>query len=423
MRRRLRYLCLELKKTAGIFPRMLLQAILLMVIIGMIAFCGVKGMQKDPLAVGADIGVVVQEDNVMTRLALGYVENMESVSELCRFVQVSETEGRRMLEQGDIVALVVMPEQLVEGVMDGRNPSVDIIFPKNAQLEAMLFRELTESGAGLLRVAQAQIYGAADTAVEFGLTDELSVMEAEIDSYNLAFALDRLSIYDEETVSPTGRLSVVQHYVSSGIVLFLLLAGMAAYPVMQPGRAALRKQLARAGIGEPWQNICRWLCGLLYLLCLAGALCLLLWGLRLCAPEAAQRLSELLTGGRHRALAAGIRAGVLLAVLAAASAFHTLAYSVSQNRTGGILLIFLFSVTAVYLSGGFVPSALLPVPFRTIGDALPTAWLMRVCGSLLTGDGNGMGSCVVRLCLCTATFYATACALEYFRDRRRDGAD
>ena len=58
---------------------MLLQAILLMVIIGMIAFCGVKGMQKDPLAVGADIGVVVQEDNVMTRLALGYVENMESV--------------------------------------------------------------------------------------------------------------------------------------------------------------------------------------------------------------------------------------------------------------------------------------------------------------------------------------------------------
>ena len=54
---------------------MLLQAIMLMILIGTIAFCGAKGMEKAPLAVQANIGVVVREENVMTKMALSYVEN------------------------------------------------------------------------------------------------------------------------------------------------------------------------------------------------------------------------------------------------------------------------------------------------------------------------------------------------------------
>ena len=97
----------------------------------------------------------------------------------------------------------------------------------------MLLRELTESGSGLLRVAQAQIYGAGDMARAYGLTEQLSGIEAQIDSYNLAFALDRLALYDEETVAVFGSMNVMQFYLASGMVLFLLLAGMAMYPVLQ----------------------------------------------------------------------------------------------------------------------------------------------------------------------------------------------
>ena len=74
-----------------LFPRMLFQAILLMMIIGVIAFCGVRGLERDPLAASIDIAVVVQEDNRMTQMALAYVENMESVSSYCHF-------HRRMVE-------------------------------------------------------------------------------------------------------------------------------------------------------------------------------------------------------------------------------------------------------------------------------------------------------------------------------------
>ena len=415
MKYRMRYLYAELKKTVRIFPLMLFSAMILVLLTGGAAFGAARRMEKEPLAVSVDIGVVVRGDDRITRLALVYVENMESAAKLCRFVQVSEEDGRHMLAEGELAALVVLPEELVEGIMDGRNPSVDVLFPRDARLEAMLFRELAEAGEGLLRVAQAQIYGAGDTAVQYGLTDELSVMEAEIDSFNLAFALDRLALYDEERVSATGRLSVAQHYAASGIVLFLLLSGMAAYSVMQPEPAAFRRQLMRAGVGGLWQNLCRWLCGFLYLLCLAGVLCVVWWGIRLCAPEAAMRLQEILMSAGRRGI--GGRIGMLLLVLAAAASFHCMIYSASGSRTSGILLLFLLSIAAVYLSGGFVPPAFLPGAVRTVGEALPVSWMIRACGSLFAGYGAGTEGCAAWLCLYAVVFEAAACGLERLRSR------
>ena len=383
---------------------MLLQAILLMALIGVIAFCGVKSMEREPLAVNVDIGVVVREDNMMTRMALSYVENMESVSQLCHFVQVSEEEGFRQLERGEIAALVVLPEQLVEGIMNGQNPTVDVVFPKDARLEAMLFRELTESGEGLLRVAQAQVYGAIDTAVEYGLTDQLSVMETEIDSYNLAFALDRLVMYDEETISVTGRMSLLQYYASSGVVLFLLLAGMAAYPVMQREAIVFRKQLARQKVGAVWQCFCKWFCGLLCLGLLAGVAWAFFQLAKVLVPEEAENLLSTLVSGRNRS-PVSIQAGMIFLMLVTVTTLVNMVYNIAGSRTGSILLIFLFSVIMVYLSGGFIPSALMPQTMQAVGAKLPTAYLIRAFGGLLAGYGDGvLRQCVAGMCAYTAVF-------------------
>ena len=384
MRQKMQYLYLEIKKMIGVFPRMLLQAIMLMVLIGTIAFCGVKIMEKEPLAVRADIGVVVREDNRMTRMALGYVENLESASQICHFIQMTDDEGIRSLENGDIVALIVLPEQLVEGIMNGANPSVQVCFPENTGLEAMLLRELTESGAGLLRVAQAQIYGAYDTAAEYGLTERLSVMEGEIDSYNLAFALDRLAVYREKTVSATGKMSILQFYAASGVILFLLLTGMAVYPVVQREPQAFRKQLARQGTGEAWQCFCKWLCGFLCM----GMLGMIAWaGLKivgLFVPETAEKFTSMLSGG-GRGSHVAVQTGVVLLIVITAATLIYLVYSLAGSRSDAILLIFLLSVVMIYLSGGLVPSMFLPKVMQTIGDKLPTAYLIRAAGGILAG--------------------------------------
>lgn len=367
----------------GMFPRMCTQAILLMVLIGTIAFCGAKSMEKEPLAVRADIGVVIREDNMMTQMALKYVENLESASQICHFVELSEEEGFAALKKRECVALIVLPEQLIEGIMNGKNPSVEIYFPQDAGLESMLLRELTESGEGLLCVAQAQIYGAYDTAARYGMMDTLSVMQGEIDSYNLAFALDRLAVYDEETVSVSGRMSIVQFYASSAMILFLMLTGMAVYPVMQRAPSVFRKQLVRQGTGEVWQCFCKWFCGFLCM----GLMCLLtgvlLWAVRLMFPEVSP-VRVLFTGtGGDSHLMARIMSGMMIVVTVSVLIYFI--YSLAEGRTAAVLINFLLSVTMLYLSGGLVLSVFLPEAVQAVGGKLPTAYLIGAAGGILGG--------------------------------------
>ena len=400
----MRYLYTEIRKAVYMFPRMLLQAILLMALIGMIAFCAVKTMDREPLAVRADIGVVVREDDRVTRIALQYVENLESASQVCHFIQMPEEEGFLALEKGEIAALVVLPERIVQGIMDGRNPTVDIFFPKNAGLEAMLLRELTESGAGLLRVAQAQIYGAYDTAAAYGMMEQLSVMETDIDSYNLAFALDRLAVYDTETVSATGQMSVLQYYAASGAVLFLLLSGMALYPVMRREPLAFRRQLARQGTGGIWQGFCQWMSGFVCMELLICVLWLLWTAAGVMAPEAVGKITEALVG-RGSAGSMGMKIGMFLLVTVTVSTYIYLLYSMAGSRTGSILLICLISVVMVYLSGGLIPSVFLSETVQKVGEKLPTAYLIRAVGGLYAGYGAGsLGRCAAGMSGYAAVF-------------------
>ena len=421
MKQKLQYLYIEIKKTFRILPRMLLQAVLLLLLTGMIALGGVKSMEREPLTPGADIAVVVREDNMLTRMALNYVENMESVSRLCRFRQTTEEEGFRLLDKGEVAALILLPEQLVEGIMDGANPTVDIYFPKHAGLEAMLFRELTEAGEGMLRVAQAQIYGADDTAQAYDLTKQLSVMEAEIDSYNLAFALDRLALYDEETVAVFGSMNVMQFYLASGMVLFLLLAGMAMYLVLQREPSVFRRQLERQGTGKGWQCFCQWLCGVLCM----GVHFGLLWAVMALAVKffllASEGMPDTAAGQLMADNAfwypAGVKMGIAALIVMASTAFVYLLHSLAGSRTGGILLVFVCSVAMVYLSGGIVPSVFLPETMQKLGERMPTAYLIQAAGGILAGPGIAVGGeDVAALCFYTVVFVG----VSYFvrgRDR------
>lgn len=404
MRQRMQYLYVEIKKTIAMFPRMLLQAVLLMVLIGVVAYCGTVSMKKEPLAVGIDIGIVVREDNTVTQMALGYVENMESVSQVCSFLQVSEEEGFSLLGHGEIAALIVLPEQLIEGIMNGQNPAVDIYFPKNAGLEAMLLRELTESGAELLRVAQAQIYGAYDTAQAYDLEGQLSVMEAEIDSYNLAFALDRLALFEAQSVSATGQMNIIQFYISSGVVLFLLLAGMAVYPVMQREPQALRQQLKRHGTGNVWQCFCQWICGLLCISLFGGSALALLKIVEMFAADRVEGAYGKLFV-RRGSVPLGVQVGIVLLIMISVTTLVYLLHSAAGSRTSGILLVFLCSIMMVYLSGGLVPSIFLPQAMYAVGDKLPTAYLIRAVGGLFTGYRAGaLGQCMAGMCIYTIAF-------------------
>lgn len=393
---------LELKRTIRQLPVMLAEAVLLFGILGLTAFGAVKFLYQDAPAVQITIAVIEKEENPLTALLLNYVQGMESISELCQFLIVSEEEGLSLLQEGKAAAVLVLPEGMVEGIMDGSNAPVQVYFPKNAGLESALLRELTDAGVQMLRVAQAEIYGIYDTAKAYGALEQLSVLEMDIDTYNLAFALDRLALFRTQEVSAAGNLSIPQYGIASGAVFFLLLLGMACYPMMQPYPVVLQKQLFREGIGAGRQCFGKWLCGvcgmgigsLFFLLAMRGVLTAAGYGAWMPKAGTAQM-------------------GISLLILLCASTFIFLVFQFTGNGTTAILLLFFLTVVMQYFAGGFLPSIFLPDAVQKVGRFLPVTYLIDAAGSLYldTVSPKTLGF----LCLFTVLFGGAAYGIGRWR--------
>ncbi|MBO5208461.1 MAG: ABC transporter permease [Lachnospiraceae bacterium] len=396
---------IEWKHTLKCLPGMLLEAILIVSILAGIAFGAGKLLYQDEPMIQITIGVVEEEENPMTDLMLQYIQSMESISETCQFRLMSKEEAFSLLQEQKLAAVLVLPNQLVEGILTGENTPVQVYFPENAGIESALLKELTDAGVGMLQVAQAEIYGIYDTAKEFGALENLSVLEADINQKNLAFALDRLAIFQTESVSATGGLTVVQYYIASGIILFLLLLGMACYPMMQPYTSVMSGQLSRQGIGVGKQCFGKWLCGFSSLVIgFAGTIvCLIviigvagMWNDSLASAENSGLVSTVSSGSASEEISNYLvefgwqQFGIILLIIACIATFVFFIFQLANSGVTAILALFFLSIVMMYCSGGFLPSVFLPEAIQNIGKILPTTYLIQAAGSLFVSSIDGV---------------------------------
>lgn len=359
-------------------PVMLAEAFVILGLLGAIAYGAVKLLYRDSPVMQITIALVEEQESPLMDMALTYVQGMESISESCRFLTTSKEEGFAMLQEGEAAALVLLPGGVIESILNGSNVPVQVYFPENAGIESALLKELTDAGVRMLRVAQAQIYGIYDTAKEYDALESLSVLEADIDKYNLAFALERLSLFQTQEVSATGTLSMAEYAVASGFILFLLLFGMACYPMMQPYPAVLKKQLIREGVFAGRQCLGKWLCG--FCTMSIGSLC---FGLAVKGGLSLLGHAEWFPKPHNGQIAAWIMTCVL--ILLCITTFVFLVFQMADSTTAAILILFFLSVVMMYASGGFLPAAFLPDAVCKIGRFLPTTYLIEAAGSLYLG--------------------------------------
>ncbi|MDE7284101.1 MAG: ABC transporter permease, partial [Lachnospiraceae bacterium] len=199
-----------------------------------------------------------------------------------------------------------------------------------------------------------------------------------IDMFNLAFALDRLALFKSQHISATGSLTFLQYGIASGSIFFLLLIGMACYPMMQPYPDALRRQLKRSEIGIGRQCFGKWLCGLcsmtlsslFFLFLIKGIMSML--GYSAWLPEIGLR-----------------QMGTAVIILICIATFIFMIFQIANSGSTAILILFFISTLMIYFSGGIMPSAFLPKAVQSIGKILPTTYLIEAVGSMYLGGVKG----------------------------------
>lgn len=219
---------MEYKRAAVMLPSILKRAMMLAAVClaaaGVAVFCAVVVQGDRDEGSRLRVGYTAKADP-LTDLAVSYIQNIESIRSLCSLEAVTEQEGRRLLESGELSALIVLPEDVVNEILSGSNTPAVLYLPERhsgaapgggpGALGSVLLEEIASAGMGMLATAQAEIY--ASDAVLHMLSSEYAPesMYDDINRFNLQMAAGREKLFRTRTLSLTENDTYVVYFGSA----------------------------------------------------------------------------------------------------------------------------------------------------------------------------------------------------------------
>lgn len=371
----------ECKRAVAALPVIMVKAVMLAIIAGVIAFCGQKIMGQSREEAPIKIGYAAQDDR-LTKLAVSFIENMESVKSWCELVPVTEAEGREMLKNGTIAAFLVLPENMVEGIMTGSNEPAGLYIAETGSPYGLVFEELAKAGVGMLKTAQAEIYASGMLTTQFDCgVDELQEIYEEIDRFNLGIVMARENYFKNRTLSVTGNESTTVYYGSALLTLYLVACGLFLGKVLRRSGMEQRMLVKRQSLSVEGM-----LAGRIFIAMGLFLPVLLPFGFLFAIPDFRGQIVLSFSMGS---------VCLLLLSFCFLALWQQFLQLCTANRGTALLCGALSGIFFGYFAGCFVPSALLPQIVVKIASFLPVTYI-RECGVLvLSGTGDAASGILV----------------------------
>ena len=338
------------------------------------------------------IGYVAPED-MLTKLAVSYVEQLESVKSWCSLEKTTVDKGMALLENGALTALLILPDDLVNEILTGSNAPVTVYLPESVDASvtnSKVFEELANAGVGMLQTAQAEIYAAETLAGEAGVKNLLEEMYYDINRFNLSIALTRESLWENISLSVTGNHTYAVYYGSAFFAIYLLVAALFIGNFCKRNHLQQFMAWRRLGVPFAWQLASQW-SALLLLMALVGVLpfCLLLY------PPFAELLSVVFTPQM---------AVAVFFVLALSAMYALMVYQYVGEHQRAVFVLGLLALAQGYAAGCIIPSVLLPQGIAAVGAFVPAAYLKAAFTMLFTGSTQNFSEVILGLavwsCVC-----------------------
>ncbi len=370
-----KFLGLENKRAWKILPQYYLGAALLVALFAVITMFGnatlKNGEKKDAVQIA-----LVMNDSYLQNFGMDVLQSSAGADSVYRFVSVSEEDGLNGLRRGVYDGVMVFPEDFVDGVFNNTETKKATMYSPRLtnSLNQGLMEGLVEVGCSLMTISEAYCAGAVDVGEELGLDEQaLKRMDTDLEDLFASRVINREESYVRSDASGTDGQTLLQYYFCAGIVMLLLLGGVACGTLLKSDTRALEDQLAMYGVGSPLLALARYLAVLLLFFAFYFTVFTVLLFLWLGKPDLAE---EYFAITKFSELWYWFCAGIPAIFLAAAIVL--LVYTFAANQIGGILLLFLVTAIMGYASGCIVPSAYLPGAVRSIGRYMPTHTMLRV---------------------------------------------
>lgn len=352
------YTLLELKKIIRALPQLLFGTMVLTFIIGTIAFCGAKLLYPDSAFDTIQIDIVLSENSPSSISVIDLVRNMQSTKDMFAFQIADKDSAYADLANGKAVAVMIVPDNMIDQILDGTNSPVQIVFARSSSLSTLLLQELTGAGAKILSSAQADIYTITDLYVAEGLQTYLQESYDAINRTNLRYALARDRIFQIKSTSATGNVSVITYYSASAVLLILFLSGSVCSTFLINEPKAFAQKIKAIPIPSYFIILIQWFCTFL-----------IYYGIYILVFLVMSVLSRTgfpIAASSHIPL---LSCSVLIAFI---SSYTVMIYRITPTAATGILVLTISSLLFLFLSGVFIPTAFFSNSMTWISMHLPT---------------------------------------------------
>lgn len=302
-------------------------------------------------------------DDTFTNIAVTAVENMDSVSEICRFVRVNDKEAEAMVKDNRASAALIFEDNFVQDIISGKNIQPRIIVSQNSN---KLFMELAGCGSSMLAIVQAGVYSAQKAYAEQTGNAVTGSVNRELNMEYINTVFSRETYF--ENINNSG-ITISEYYVSMLFCVFLLLLSMSFSQIVFPQSKAFYSYTGLSYMSVAFIQFLKIFTIYFVILLLTKLICNIA-DINLCFN--------------------------ILAVVSL-SAIVTAIYSVSGISVNGSLFILFFAVVFGYVGGCFLPPSFMPEFIRDIMEYTP----INITGSQLMGGKHILYSIAIWL-ICAA---------------------
>lgn len=387
MKRYIVWLKLEWKRIIKRLPAMVIGAIILITIIGMIAFYVKESRSSSAPAEKMKIAIVSLEGSDLTKMLLAFLGNMESLKNQCDFMETDMQTARKMLEAREAVAIIVLPEHMVESILNGSNIPARLYLAADMPAAALLLEEIVGAGISMLQIAQAQIYTVGELYAYYEKEGNLYDIYSDINLYNLELVLNRESLFKTRSLSVTGSQTLEIYYSAAMITILILLSGLSM------GSTLIQSQerncmLAVAGLWTPARVIGEG--GILAAVIGLGSLPFVVLAIYL---------------NRSTISVNAVHIVGMIAVFLCVAFLLQLVYSVMRSLKGVFLIWGTLIIGMGFLSGCFIPLILIGPGVERLSHFLPLTDMRQIWGCLFQGKTEGLWIHIGKLMIYTAIFF------------------
>lgn len=351
----------NLKRLKSYIVSIIVSVLILFISCGIIGYFISQNLYKKEAITKITLAYYLPQDDDLSYnlIGLNFFENIESVKDSAKLLQVSSIEeGKTMVKNGDAEYFVIIPENFFSGIMYGDNPPIEIIIKEDSSATAHIINELFLSYARYLGVAQAGVYSALDTARANDLpTEQVGIIQDRVNATFLDRALNKDNFSVTVSSVDQNEITLAEHYLASATMISLFFVAIVFMPLLKGFNKGIMQELRARKINHLHIFMCN------LFTCFIGLyIAFLPCFIVLSAFTKNLNLGGLIT---------------IIPVLLIMTVIIVLIALLSKNTFSANIVLLCTVIIIAYIGGGLLPQAFLPSAIQTLSKYLPGKYMFE----------------------------------------------